>query len=913
MNPRPWLLGASLLLLSGLLAYGEQAEVAELADDQEVSYIRDIAPVLKKNCLACHNQGNAEAGVNLESVETMTAADVDDVLVPGEADASRLFLVAAHIEEPVMPPEDNDVSAEPLDPAELALLRRWINSGARAEVEPMAAAAVPTEPLPQSIRTNYSAAITADGRLSVVSFGNQIQVFGANLDAPLATLQRLSADRPRPAHDDFVQDLWMDPNGQRVISAGYRNVKIWERQAPEVVALPTIDPQDPLALTLSPAGSHIAMLSKRGKLGVARIGKDEWQWSRDIEVPETWQQPTSTPVLLAVDHAAETVASAADAEIRIAGVDPQRVDSLACETSVTAMTWTGTGSLVAGDEAGTLSIWTRQNDQWSRQVFDVFDAPVIAVGAVEAGNTALIAVDEAGNIAVRHGEEAEFVLAGKLPANPASVCVHPDGIGVFAATSEGALGVFELAESKWMAVATSDPALEQKHQAAQWASLVGERLVAADEADSKLAETNVAAEQKSLEKLVKAVVTKNQARTAIETAAAQAEQAAAEAAEKASAEASQESDAQQTKLKAAVMEAKAAEATKARSEARLQGLQAELERWKAIVAAANAQQAERKQAAAASLKLAQESQAAGGGLACLAGGSLVLSRAAETGACHLWSGNGDWLGEIAGLDPHARWVAASGTSLLLQSPDGTFSAAIVPSSIWQHTHTIGAAFGDSPFEDRVLCVDVDPTGRFLATGGGYPSRAGELMIWNAADGSLLKKFDKPHADTVTSLAFSPDGKILATGGADRMVRLWDVETWELIKTLEGHTHHVTAIDWNVNRRQLATASADTTVRIWDVGTGKATRTIDAFKSEVTKLAYIGRDNRIAAITGSGSFQIYRSDNGRREASTALPGGYLYALDADRQGTKFVAGGATGNAVLLDKAGKPLQQLGGSAD
>ncbi len=40
----------------------------------------------------------------------------------------------------------------------------------------------------------------------------------------------------------------------------------------------------------------------------------------------------------------------------------------------------------------------------------------------------------------------------------------------------------------------------------------------------------------------------------------------------------------------------------------------------------------------------------------------------------------------------------------------------------------------------------------------------------------------------------------------------------------------------------------------------------------------------------------------------LPGGYLYALDADRDGTRFVVGGSTGNAVVVDKAGKQLQTL-----
>ena len=59
------------------------------------------------NCIACHNDSDAEGGVNLESVEKMQASDVEDILIPGKPDASRLFLLASHAEDPVMPPDDN--------------------------------------------------------------------------------------------------------------------------------------------------------------------------------------------------------------------------------------------------------------------------------------------------------------------------------------------------------------------------------------------------------------------------------------------------------------------------------------------------------------------------------------------------------------------------------------------------------------------------------------------------------------------------------------------------------------------------------------------------------------------------------------------------------------------------------------
>ena len=53
--------------------------------------------------------------------------------------------------------------------------------------------------------------------------------------------------------------------------------------------------------------------------------------------------------------------------------------------------------------------------------------------------------------------------------------------------------------------------------------------------------------------------------------------------------------------------------------------------------------------------------------------------------------------------------------------------------------------------------------------------------------SLSLMVQAGHGSIVGSVCFSPDGKTLASGSWDNTIKLWNVETGELVRTLTGHT------------------------------------------------------------------------------------------------------------------------------
>ena len=71
---------------------------------------------------------------------------------------------------------------------------------------------------------------------------------------------------------------------------------------------------------------------------------------------------------------------------------------------------------------------------------------------------------------------------------------------------------------------------------------------------------------------------------------------------------------------------------------------------------------------------------------------------------------------------------------------------------------------------------------------------------------------------VESLAFSPKGTRIATGGTwpEHTVRVWEVETGELIAEFSGHKSNVSSLAFDYDGSLLASGSFDTTILLWDM-------------------------------------------------------------------------------------------------
>ncbi len=144
------------------------------------------------------------------------------------------------------------------------------------------------------------------------------------------------------------------------------------------------------------------------------------------------------------------------------------------------------------------------------------------------------------------------------------------------------------------------------------------------------------------------------------------------------------------------------------------------------------------------------------------------------------------------------------------SPDGRTLAAGSSAGkvrLWDvATNTSTATTAGHQYEIRALSFS--PDGATLASGS-----TNRVSLWDVAKGATIRTL---QLDWVNDIGFSPDGTLFATGTQDKLVRIWQLATGDILATLGGHAHFVERVLFSPDGEILASSSQDGTILLWDV-------------------------------------------------------------------------------------------------
>ena len=171
----------------------------------------------------------------------------------------------------------------------------------------------------------------------------------------------------------------------------------------------------------------------------------------------------------------------------------------------------------------------------------------------------------------------------------------------------------------------------------------------------------------------------------------------------------------------------------------------------------------------------------------------------------------EWVSSVA-FSPDGKIIASGGACMEGLCPGIT----LLDSQTGEQLKSFGGG-------DTTLSVCFSPDGKTLASSG--DEWDSNIRLWDVQTGELLKTLKKRTAfedfegRDVNSVVFSPDGNMIASGSGNGTIRLWNAHTSEFIKYLEGHTKSVNSVVFSPNGNTLISTGEDG-VCLWDVNTGE---------------------------------------------------------------------------------------------
>lgn len=168
-----------------------------------VSFIADIAPILKDNCSSCHDAKKKKGKLEMTSYESLRKGGTkDDPIEPGKAKESYLIDVLVSTGVNRMPPRD---AGDALPKQKIDLIARWIDEGAKldAGIDPKAEMVrelrkrwtPPAPPETYTYPVNVNAlAFTPDAKKLVVGGSHELTIWDS-ADGKLLKRIRTRAER----------------------------------------------------------------------------------------------------------------------------------------------------------------------------------------------------------------------------------------------------------------------------------------------------------------------------------------------------------------------------------------------------------------------------------------------------------------------------------------------------------------------------------------------------------------------------------------------------------------------------------------------------------------------------------------------------------------------------------------------
>lgn len=140
-----------------------------------------------------------------------------------------------------------------------------------------------------------------------------------------------------------------------------------------------------------------------------------------------------------------------------------------------------------------------------------------------------------------------------------------------------------------------------------------------------------------------------------------------------------------------------------------------------------------------------------------------------------------------------------------------------------------------------------------------------VHIWNAATGTLRRKFDLRSGLVDTSsaggVAWSPDGTRIAAGMRGE-VRIFNIKTGAQVLTYKQHPGYISAITWSPDGERIASMNGDS-VQVWNATTGDFYYAYRGHTDSLRDVAWSPDGQYLASASNDRTVQLCTANDGTR--------------------------------------------------